>query len=171
MARQVKTFTIDGSSYTISQLGALKGRKIWLKLVQLMAAPMREMAKADHFDEQSIMGALAAGVENLDEATLEELYEAFGEACTIAVSATNNPALTGVVFDNHFAGNYQAMSVWLFECVKFNFAGFLDGASSGTLASMMQKATAMRQAVNERVGGGTKSPVPQTASTGSSSES
>lgn len=162
MPIQTKQFTIDGDTYEITQLGAKQGRKIWLKLVQVAAAPLKELSTpGTTLSEATLLAALGAAVESLDEQTAEQLYEAFGETCTLQLANGNAPKLTGVIFDQHFAGRYVPMSKWLWECVRFNFASFLDGTSIGSLTDLAKRATAVV---------GASRPISPQASTGSSGE-
>ncbi len=163
MPLSTKTFTIDGDEYEITSLGAKKGRKIWLKLVHALAPAMREMAAGgSKLTETTALSALAAAIENLDDDVTESLYEAFGETCTVRIKETGNtPNLTGAIFDMHFAQRYLSMSKWLWECIRFNFASFLDDTSLGSMSGLLKKVTA--GVVSQR-----KS---QTESTGSSGES
>ena len=136
--RQEKLVTIDGHEYNIRQLGALEGRRLWLKLLQVLAAPLKSLAGAGKFDEATLAQALAAVVENLDDRTAEELYEVFGRNCEVK-EGDRWPQLTGVIFDTHFAGRYVAMSQWLGECVVFNFAGFFEGMSLGKISALARR--------------------------------
>jgi hypothetical protein len=160
MARQEVRFEVDGETYKLTQLGALEGRRIWLRLLKVLVHPIRSLATAGRLNESALVDALALAVENLDEATAEALYIAFGKACSVRVvneAGEKWPTLEGVVFDNHFAGNYVAMSQWLGQCVVLNFGNFIGGNSLGSLSDLLQKA-------------GGRSPSPK-ASTGSSGES
>jgi hypothetical protein len=152
MSVQQKTFIIDGVSYTATQLGAKKGRKIWLKLMQIIAPSLRELGTLKKLDEKAIASALAAAVENLDDATLEELYLVFGETCTVMLPTGNTPNLTDVVFDQHFAGNYLAMTQWLWECIVFNFASFLDGTGPGKMSDLVKRVVSRSESLTASTG-------------------
>jgi len=158
--RKEKELTIDGHEYRIRQLGALEGRRLWLKLLRVLAGPLKELALAGKFDEVTLTTGIASVVENLDEATAEELYVAFGKNCELRVAGDQGerwPKLDGVVFDTHFAGRYLAMSQWLGECVVFNFAGFFDGTSLGKITALAQKAAAKSASPTTSTGTSTES--------------
>ncbi len=161
MPVQTKTFIVDGDSYEITQLGANKGRKLWLKLMRAAAAPLKELGNGSKLDEKTMLAAIAAAIENLDDDTTESLYEAFGATCTVHLPTGNNPLLQGAVFDQHFAGRYLTMTKWLWECVSFNFASFLGDTSLGSMTSLVQRVAA----------GAASRRSSQTDSTGSSGES
>lgn len=158
MARKNKKITIDGHEYNMTQLGALQGRDLWLKLLQVIAEPMQVLANADGLTEATATRAIAKALQSLDRETLAEMYQVFGASCEVRVDE-RWPKLTDVIFDEHFSGRYVSMSKWLLESVVFNFADFLGDISLGKIGGMMQAAVAA-----------SKRPSP-TASTGLSGES
>ena len=114
--QQSKTVTIGSDTYTITQLGAKKGRAVAVRLAKLLA-PMAEGEDR----------GLSAALQNLSDADLEYVCDAFA-ALTSVKMERGSPQLDAI-FDMHFAGKYGAMVNWLVECVKFNFADFLDELS------------------------------------------
>lgn len=152
---KTKSVNIDGDDYVITQLGAVTGRRIWLKLLKVIAAPMRVLAGSHGgLSEETIASALASAVESLDDATVDELYTTFGPRCTVRVGE-RMPELTGEVFDQHFAGRYVSMSKWLLECVLFNFADFLGGTSIGQIGSSLQAMMTAHQSKSPKDSTGT----------------
>lgn len=151
MLLQEKRVTIDGHEYNIKQLGALQGRKVWLKLLHVLVAPLRELSTSSDLNEKAIAGALAAAIDTLDEKTAEELYEIFGQHCELH-SGEKWPKLDGPVFDIHFAGRYLSMTKWLWECISFNFAGFLGDTSLGKMTDLLR--TEVSKRVSPRVSTG-----------------
>ena len=139
MAVQKKTITIDGESYDITQLGAVKGRKIWLRLLKTMSALFKGLAAADGLTQEAMLGALADVVDGLDEETCEMMYEAFGPV-NLVHEGERRPALTGAIFDQHFAGRPFLMTKWLGENILFNFADFLPAASGSSLQALIAEA-------------------------------
>lgn len=153
-----KSFVVDGFDYKATMLGALQGRRLWLKLLHVLAGPLKALASHETFDQAAGVGAVAALIDALDDGTAEELYEVFGKSCLVR-NGERWPQLEGVVFDTHFAGRYVEMSKWLGEMIVFNFAGFLGDMSLGSITALAAKATAAKTP--------TKSPS-QTDSTGTS---
>lgn len=133
--RKQDIVTIDGDEYEINQLGAIAGRRVLTKLLKLAGPALGALAGAGKLDEQAIGAALASAAEELDEATLDNLCETFGEHSTVRMGDGRRPKLEPVIFDNHFAGRYLAMSKWLAACLKLNFADFLGGFTLGSLSS------------------------------------
>ncbi len=145
MPVETKTFSVDGDEYEITSLGAKQGRKIWLRLMHAFAPALKELGGDAKLNEKTLLSAIAAAVENLDDETTEALYEAFGESCTVLIPSTGNrPKLTGVVFDQHFARRYFSMSKWLWECVSYNFASFLGDTPLGSITSLVKKVAESR---------------------------
>jgi hypothetical protein len=141
---ETKRATIDGQEYEITQLGALEGRKIWLRLVGALAAAIKELAAHETLDERAVASAAASVVSNLDEATFELMCKAFAKRCRV-VNGAAAPLLDDVNFDLHFAGQYIRMTKWFAECVMYNFAGPLADSSTGNLvANFKAMAAALR---------------------------
>jgi hypothetical protein len=160
MTTNTKRVAIDGHDYEITQLGALRGRKLWLKLLHVIAEPLKTLGSLETLNEQAFATVIAAALEGLDEATVEEFCDTYGASCTVRVGE-RWPTLTGEVFDQHFARRYVSMSKWLLECTTFNFADFLGDNSLGNLAAKFRAAAAKASPGQN----------PPTTSTGSSGES
>lgn len=148
MLRKERVVTIGEHEYRMRQLGALEGRKLWLKLVHILAPALERLAKEKTLDEAALLGGLSTLLERLDEATVESLYAAFGRSCELHIVDDKGerwPKLEGAVFDEHFAGNYLAMSQWLAEGVAFNFLPFgSDGSLGDLLATVRQSVAASK---------------------------
>lgn len=140
--QKTETVQIDGDEYELTQLGALEGRKILTKLLQMIGPSLQELAAAETLNEKAMGAAVAKALESLDEGTFELICDVFGKRTTVLVDG-KKPALTGPVFDQHFAGRYLAMMKWLFACMKLNFFDFLDAAQLAKLATLpgLAKAT------------------------------
>lgn len=165
MARKQKSIKIGGNDYKLTQLGALEGRKLWLELVQIVAAPLEKLARTDggQVDDATMIAAVGALVDKLDTDTAERLYAAFGKHCEVHIVDERGdrwPTLEGMVFDDHFAGNYVAMSQWLGECILFNFLdSFFPGGSVGGMLAQLRRAGAASKST---------SPTDSTGSSGAS---
>lgn len=151
MSRKEKTFSISGHQYRATQLGALEGRKLWLKIVKVLAPAMKSLGEAESADGETVIVALAGIIDALDDDTTEKLYETFGATCTVQVGE-RSPALTGVIFDDHFAGEYVRMSQWLGQMIIFNFASFLGDGATGKLGELASKAASRFGSPKESTG-------------------
>lgn len=142
MARRVVEVQILDHTYELTQLGATQA----LKIVGLITKVIGSAAKGG--SAVDLDGAsLGALLEAVDEQTITTLCQAFGGVSRITTPEGNRPLLQGAVFDDHFSGNFGEMFVWLAECLKLNFADFLDdkrrdqiGAALGLSKSKSPKA-------------------------------
>ena len=131
-----KRFTLDGVEYEATQLGALEGRKIWLRLLKALAPAVKELTSANHLTMEAVGGGLAAAVENLSEEDYELMMKAFAKRCSVRIGEKWPSLSDETTFDQHFAGRYTHMSKWFGECAAFNFADFLGEASLGSLMNL-----------------------------------
>lgn len=134
MGRRTVEIQILDHQYQLTQLSATKGRGVLGVLTKVLGKAAGGLGGMDV--EGSALGAgLGAILESLDEATLKNLCDAFGPESRVLNDAGNWPALQGPVFDDHFAGNYGEMTLWLIECLKLNFADFLDAKKREMIAA------------------------------------
>lgn len=153
MAVQEKTVTIGDTDYIITQLGAREGRGLWLKVSQVVAAGIREGIKAGDEDSTKFVISSAAGfVENIKPELFEELCETLGKKTQIKQNE-KLVQLSGVIFDQHFAGNYLEMSKWLGHCLMINFANFIDATKLGQILSRVQVAASKFDSPTTSTGG------------------
>ena len=145
MARESKRVTLGGSQYIITQLGAVAGRGLFKKFVTAMGPLLRDAfsgpllgeikKEVAGLSEQSstedailtmapIVGPLLVrAVEDLPQSLFEEMCEAFSESCMVMAGSPATPQPLSNMFDDHFAGDYLAMSGWFVRCLMVN--GFL----------------------------------------------
>lgn len=107
-----KTKTIGNHDYRVTQLGALKGRKVLTRLFKVIGPVVAAAVSGGQ--------NLAHALDGVDEDTVEYLCDAFAARTEVDGVALDK------VFEIHFAGNYAEMVKWLAFCVEFNFASFLD---------------------------------------------
>lgn len=157
MAKKTEAVVIDGCRYEITQLGAEAGRGLYKKFVTAIGPLLREVVSGNALDDlqSSIKGAtgdvpevaeqagmkalqlivplLIRAIESLPEPLFEELCQVFSESCVfVAGKATNGndiPLELSDHFDDHFAGDYVAMTQWLGHCIRVN--GFLGKGLRG----------------------------------------
>jgi len=82
---------------------------------------------------QLLVPLLIRAIETIPEPLFEELCATFAPECVVTVGKTSGgdgiPLPLDEVFDQHFAGNYTAMTQWLGHCVRVN--GFLGNGLRG----------------------------------------
>ena len=120
---------IGGCEYKVTQLGAIKGRGAFLRLVRCIGPVFAELAGKSGKGAKDIdIGALFSRLE-LSEDDLTFFCDTFAEKTFVTLPDGKMPRLDKV-FDEHFAGSYSYMVQWLAFAVKVNFADFFDGLSS-----------------------------------------
>ena len=129
MSRPVTQVRIDTHSYEITAMPATEGRRIYLKLCQIMAPGLAKLPSLKDAANVDKMLALVVGsLDAIDPATLDEICDAFGRYCVITTNPQQRLPLDQATFGEHFAGRYAAMTKWLLECIKANkFIDFLPG--------------------------------------------
>src|SRR4051812_13386961 len=152
MARDAKRVTLGGSQYVITQLGAVAGRGLFKKFVTAMGPLLRDafsgpllgeiqkqtsgLSETTSTEDAVIAMAPIVGpllmraVEDLPQALFEEMCEVFADNCSVMAGSPATPQPLSVMFDEHFAGNYLAMTGWFVRCLTVN--GFL--ANLGAVA-------------------------------------
>lgn len=164
MGLKQKKVSIDGEEYELTQLGAIQGRRLWLRVLQALSPALKELAAAGKLDEGSVAQAFGTLVEGLDDETVEMFCAAFAARTRVCVDGDKWPELEPARFDLHFAGRYISMTKWLGECLLFNFADYFDGASREMLAGMVREAGAkspFRKGSTGRSGASRPTSVPQ----------
>lgn len=163
---QEKEFSVDGQDYKLTTLGAIEGRKIWLRLIHLLAGSLKALGEAPKLDDAAIAQSLGQLIENVDEATIEMLCAAYGKTCRYR-NGEKWPLLEPAIFDVHFSGRYVAMSQWLVQCTLLNFANFFDGMSLGQI---VERVVAAGETVKAKrgIGATTAAAATTRTSTGSS---
>ncbi len=135
--RETVTETIAGYTYTIEKLGAKEGRK-------LLASLIRAVGPA--FEGEDAIAKLCAAV---TDSQLDMLCDTFAKATRY--SPENDPDKEWELrleIDQHFAGRYGAMVLWLKACLDANYSSFLDelGVSLSGLKGLMSAQTKIPEA-------------------------
>ena len=146
MARQTKTFKIDGETYVVRQLTTTVGIPLGHRLVKAFGPTIREFVKSlpkgglSEFARQLLAGnveeerleqlfvVLLEAVEGCPTPLLGELGASFSEQTTIQAAGLTLPLSSGDIYDEHFAGRPGLWLKWVAACVQFNFAGFFTSS-------------------------------------------
>jgi hypothetical protein len=107
--------------YTVEQLGAIRGREIFVRLVRLLGSSVDTIKG----DAGAVLAKAAANFSELDMSAFCEAFAAKTDV-TGGEYATAHPQLSNI-FDVHFAGNYSELVEWLIFCFKVNFGSFFLG--------------------------------------------
>lgn len=117
--RETRSKEIAGRTYEVTQLGAVAGQKVFVRVLKVLgpAIGAKDMA------------ALLGGIQESD---VQALVDAFIPMTHIAGVGQLNAR----TFDDHFAGAYRELFDWLAFCVEVNFGDFLSAPPSGLAASV-----------------------------------
>lgn len=116
---ETKEKTIEGTTYRVRQLDAVKGRKVVARLIRLLS------------------NAAAGGDDALSKIFASVTEEDMDYFCDVFAASTDVnyegkwPCLKDV-FGLHFAGKYGEMMQWLLFCVEVNFGNFLGETKPAT---------------------------------------
>jgi hypothetical protein len=138
---------IGGVEYRVTQLGAIMGRAVFLRLVKAIGPVLASLASKEgtlsalvkgggKVDTTVDFGEILSHL-NLSEDDAKYLCDAFAEKTFVVEAPDKMPKLSNV-FDEHFAGRYAAMGQWIAFCVKLNYADFF----SDSLAEAIKQASA-----------------------------
>lgn len=119
---QTKEKTIDGNTYAVTQLGAIRGSQVFVRLMK-MVGPAFLGEKKD----------FAKAFEALREEDFKYLCDVFSERTFVDGKPLDK------IFDFHFAGKYGAMFQWLFFCIETNFGDFLGARLSQATGALSQQ--------------------------------
>lgn len=112
-------------TYEVTQLGALKGRKVATRLAKLLPALI----------EAKESGILAGLLDGVDESLVEYVCDAISPNTVVVLSDGKKPRLSDI-FDVHFAGEYDELIGWLQFAIEVNFSSFFRvSPSKGTSAA------------------------------------
>lgn len=111
--RQTKSKVICDTEYEVTQLGAIKGTKVFTRVLRLMGPAFLDKSPGKFFD-------------SLKEEDVEYLCQTFSPLTLVK----GQGQLDGI-FDVHFAGRYDALVQWLVFCLQVNFGSFLEGKGLG----------------------------------------
>lgn len=113
---------IGASTYEVTQMGALQGRKVLTRLLKIVG-PAYAMVST-----KGVEAALSEVVTNLSEDDTEYFCAAFEPLTTVTVG-DKKPRLSGIA-DIHFAGDYMSLIEWLVFCFEVNFSSFFRDLKS-----------------------------------------
>jgi hypothetical protein len=133
---KTENVTVDGQVYELTQLGAREGRRVLASLAQVIGPAIGEMANVAAMNEQAIGRFIEKLTSALDPDVFDELCDKFASRSK-AMVGNKAVALDGAAFDVHFAGKYFHMMKWFWECLRLNFADFLDDNTLAQLRAVL----------------------------------
>jgi hypothetical protein len=132
MSITTSTVEIDGNRYEITQLGARDGRKMLVRLTQVFGPVLGELIGGEaHGSSDGVSKALMALSTTLTEEDMDYVCSMFGRH-TEWRDGQRTILLDDAQQDLHFAGRYDTMTRWIFECMKINFSPFFGMLQSAS---------------------------------------
>lgn len=152
MAIETREKKIGPHTYRVTQLGAKQGRSMLVRLVKICGPGLGSFVGGIGRGASSVDSALALGAGDaihdlttrLREDEIGALMDEFALQTVVVQSAEIELRLSDV-FDDHFAGRYDAMLAWTRFCLEVNFASFFGASSapSGSLAKLWKMLSAL----------------------------
>lgn len=132
---------IDGHLFEVHPLAFKKGRKVLLRLSNLLGPAIARLERIDVSKglgavlDTEIGPALGTLLSSLRDEDLEYFEEAFLEKTLVRLEGTENLVALKLNQEAVFGANYRAYLAWLAFCFTVNFGGFLPGGRTGTGAA------------------------------------
>jgi hypothetical protein len=165
MAIESKERRIGAANYRITQLPAKRGRAILVRFVRLIGPGAGAFVGGLGRGKTGLDAALGAGVADamldfctrLNEEDLAVLCDEFA-TYTVVIQSRDIEQQLSKIFDDHFAGKYEEMLLWLKACCEVNFSGFFGGSSLGDALPRLMRALSQFQSPTASTGTSTASP-------------
>lgn len=124
MLRETRKRVIGDYEYEVTQLGAIRGSAVFVRVMKLLGPLFASKDQA----------ALFAGIQEED---VRYLIDAFGPMTLVVGQGQLDK-----IFDLHFAGKYKDMMGWLLFCLEVNYGDFLRGRGLDAAPSAGPQASA-----------------------------
>ena len=115
-----KDKVINGRTYSVTPLSAVKGRSLLVKLGPTLAAGMAALASKD-------VTAATKIFETLDENLLTYVCDTLAPSTQVTVDGRTDPLNKTGLQDQLFQANYLEMFQWILFCLEVNYSDFLRG--------------------------------------------
>jgi len=135
MQLETKSKKIGQYDYRVTQLDALSGRKLFIRLAKIAGPALGEFDTKDA--QKSIAAVLGKIAASLSDEDMDAFCDVLAKTTEVAGGEYNqrSPQLADV-FALHFAGKYLEMFQWLAFALEVNFGDFFSRAlGSGALAA------------------------------------
>lgn len=129
MALLVQSKTIGEYSYAVTQLDAVKGRRVFARLLKVAAPALASLSGGSKVKPDDLAKGLAALAETLSEDDVDFFCDAFAPSTTVTLADGKAPRLSDI-FAVHFAGKYLELVKWLAFALEVNFGPFWRGLSA-----------------------------------------
>jgi len=136
--------TINGSTYSLTQLPARRALKLKARLLKVFGPSLAQMvfASKDAFDQENVVKAMNLLVDHIDDATFEKLTVELLQGVR-----KQGVELTDSVIDSEFAGDLGTLFLVLWFVLEANYGSFfaLSGIGNPFNAPEPQDKTDMKK--------------------------
>lgn len=136
--------TINGSTYSLTQLPARRALKLKARLLKVFGPSLAQMvfASKDAFDQDNVVKAMSLLVDHIDDATFERLTVELLQGVR-----KQGIELTDSVIDSEFAGDLGTLFLVLWFVLEANYGSFfaLSGIGNPFKAPDPQTPTDMKK--------------------------
>lgn len=120
---RIQTRTIGVDTYEIEVLPTGLGRPLLVRITRELAPILGAVAKGASESASAALGEALSHLGSLSEETIAECERVFGAHSCVVESRDKKPRVSAV-FDDHFAGRYDALAKWIYACAEVNFGSF-----------------------------------------------
>lgn len=129
---ETQTKVIGESSYTVTQMPAKTGRKIFARLMNILAPALKALPTEGAASAVDWGGFLAGLLGNPElEHHLDYFCDSFAAFTLVTTGTSTQPLHKEGVFDIHFAGKYADMVQWLRFSFEVNLGDFFTKVLAG----------------------------------------
>ena len=133
-----------GFTYHVTQFGAKQGGRVMVRLLKMVGAAAGGAMSGDGvaLSVESI-GALVTNLaESVSEADYDYLCDVFAKETKFEGGELPAAIPLSPAFDQHFAGQYKELGLWLLFAIEVNYDSFLP---AGGIAKLRSEASAQAQ--------------------------
>lgn len=135
--RPIKSKIIGGYRYDVTLLGGKEGRGMIVRIVRLMGPTLASFLQGTLKAQGGFTESLTTGISDslreiasrITEDEVADISDRLAHFTVVNISRELQPQLD-TIFDEHFAGHYDAMLAWLAFALEANFSSFFDGTAS-----------------------------------------
>lgn len=131
--RETKNKKIKETTYYVTQLGSMEGRRVLLKLAKILTPLVIDKTITNKHELENklenifirLVEGISRFVDNLSEEDFSYVMDVFIPTTSINLGGSDTITLDKEKADLHFAGKYLEMLEWLQFCIEVNYSDFL----------------------------------------------
>lgn len=126
--RKTVEVVVEDTRYQIEQLTTTAGLRIYNQLAHVLGDAINRELQREGDASERVVRMLLNSLQVIPEELQLGLGATFSKSCKVALGDAWMPLDAGDLYDQHFAGRFLHWTLWLLECLKVNFADFLERA-------------------------------------------